>query len=96
MQKIQVTTGFGYFVDQAGHKIAKAELPPGEHPLQDGFTYVEVADKQALELIELWIDPKMLQQQQDEKLIMQKTREIAIETLKSEGKLPPDFVDGAV
>ena len=90
MQMIKVTTGFGYFVDIAGHKIAKAELPPGEHPLRDDYSYVEVANKAALDAITLYIEPPT-PEQQIERLIGQKTREITIEALKAEGKLPPEF-----
>jgi len=89
MQTIQVTTGFGYFVDSAGHKIAKAELPPGEHPLRDNFTYVEVATKQALDAVELYIESPT-PEQQSEKLIADKTRQLAVAALVAEGKLPGD------
>jgi len=52
----KVKTGFGYFKNTAGNIIAKAELPPGDHPLKDGYTYTEVADRVALDAIEIYVD----------------------------------------
>lgn len=91
MQKIQVKTGFGYYVDSAGHKITKAELPVGEHPLADDFTYVEVANKEALDAIELYVDPAALEREKNEQKIATWTRRAAIDALIAEGQLPGDY-----
>lgn len=93
MQKIEVKTGFGYYVDTQGHKIAKSELPAGKHPLADGFTYVECANKEALDAIELWVDPEIIEKAQAERKIAAKTRAIAIAELITDGDLPTDFKD---
>ena len=90
---MEVKTGFGYFVDTQGHKIAKAELPAGEHPLRDGFVYVECANKEALDAIELWVDPAVIEKAENEKKIASKTRAIAITECIKDGDLPPDFKD---
>lgn len=90
MQKIQTKTGFGYYVDSAGHRILKAELPIGEHPLSDDFTYVEVANKKALDAIELYIDPAQIEREKNEQKISAKIRRIAIDALIAEGQLPGD------
>lgn len=87
MKIIKVNTGFGYYVDQAGHKIAKAELPIGEHPLRDGFIYVEVANKPALDAIDLWIDPADIELQNNEAKITARTRKISVDQLIAEGQL---------
>lgn len=50
---ITVTTGFGYFKDSENKIFAKAILPPGQHPIKAGYTYTEVADQAALDLIQL-------------------------------------------
>jgi len=91
MQTIKVITGLGYYQDQAGHIVAKAELPKGDHGLLDGFTYVEVPDKPALEAVEIWIDPAKIDRRQKEELISDKIRRTAIDVLIAEGKLPADY-----
>ena len=47
-----VTTGFGYYV-KGGLPRMKYELPIGTHPDPVGYAVVEVADKAALDLIEV-------------------------------------------
>lgn len=54
---MNVTTGFGYLTDSEGHITDKYALPIGEHPLKDGFTQTEVADKEAFDAIEIWKAP---------------------------------------
>jgi len=93
MQTITVKTGFGYYVDGQGHKVSKAELPEGEHPLMDGFIYVEVINKAALDAIKLYIDPAVSEKTETERKIAAKTRAIAIAELIKAGELPPDFKD---
>lgn len=93
MQIIEVKTGFGYYRDDQGHTIDKAELLAGKHPLKDGFTYVEVADKAALDVIEIWVDPAGIEKAENEKKIAAKTRAIAISECIKDGDLPPDFKD---
>lgn len=88
-----VKTGFGYYVDSQGHKVSKYELPAGEHPLKDGFTYVECANKEALDAIELWVDPAVIEKAEIEGKIHAKARAIAIAELIKDGDLPPDFKD---
>jgi len=93
MQTIVVKTGFGYFVDTQGHKISKAELPPGKHQVSDGLTYIECANKEALDAIELWIDPAVIEKAENEKKITAKSRAIAIAKCIEDGELPQDFED---
>ena len=91
MQTIEVKTGFGYYRDAQGRPIAKAELPKGTHPLKNGFTYVEVADKAALDAIEIYVDPAITLKAQNERKIAAKARAIAIAECIKDGDLPPDY-----
>lgn len=93
MQTIEVKTGFGYYVNTQGHKIAKAELPAGKHPLKNGFTYIECANKEALAAIELWVDPAITEKAENERKIAAKTRALAVAECIKYGDLPPDFED---
>ena len=93
MNKFIVTTGFGYFKDAAGRTVSKAELPPGEHPISDGFTYGEVADKTALDAIEIYVDPAVVEKADNEIKIQKRIRRIAIDQLKAENKLPADYTE---
>ena len=56
MQTITVVTGFGYLTNADGVVMSKAILPPGEHPIHDGYTYTEVADEAALAAIVTYPD----------------------------------------
>ena len=87
-----VKTGFGYFEDDNGNIISKAELPKGEHPLKDGFTYVEVKDRSKLDEVTI-PEPTPTQEELDEVKIQNKIRELAISDLKSSGDLPANFTD---
>lgn len=52
---ITVTTGYGYLQDDQGHIVSKAELPVGNHNIKDGLAYLEVADKDNLDAINLYV-----------------------------------------
>ena len=87
---MNVTTGFGYFLKD-GKIDSKYELPIGEHPIAEGLTAVEVADKDALDAIEVYKEPIVLTPEQElEQLIDAKKRELAISELKKDGKLDVD------
>ena len=88
MQTIQVKTGFGYYKDAQGRIVAKAELPIGQHPLSDGYTYSEVADGAALAAVQIWQDPAEIERQQNEQKIQTKIRSMAIAELIKENELP--------
>lgn len=45
-----VTTGFGYFTKD-GVIVGKYEFPAGEHKIKEGYEFIEVADKAALDEI---------------------------------------------
>ena len=91
MQTIQVKTGFGYYKDAQGRIFAKAELPIGEHPLADGYTYTEVADGAALAAVRIYQDPAEIERRQNEQKITAKIRKMAIEELTKANELPPDY-----
>lgn len=93
MQEIETVTGLGYFKDQAGRIISKADLPPGKHIVKDGFVFIEVGNRDELDHVEIYKDPADILQQSQDAMIAEKTRELAIIELKKEGKLPPDFED---
>lgn len=88
MSKVLVQTGFGYYKDQAGNIIAKAELPADQHDLTDGLIYVEVADQAALEAIEVYQDPADILLGEQEQKIQQKLRQVAITELTKDGNWP--------
>ena len=89
--KILVQTGYGYYKDKNGHIVCKSELPLGTHELDYDLVYVEVEDKQALDLIEVWCDPIDAERRHNEQKIADKIRKDAIEKLKDEGELPEGY-----
>ena len=91
MKLITVKTGFGYFKDGAGNAIAPAQLPAGDHPLQDDLDYVEVADQAALDAVTIWQDPNQAAKQANEKKITDKIRADAIAALIATGDLPAGY-----
>lgn len=93
MKKITVTTGFGYYKNQGDRVIGKAELPPGDHPLVDGFTYHEVNSQAELDAIAIWQDPAEIARAANNKKIGDYIRQKAINEMISIGDLPPSYVD---
>lgn len=91
MQTITVKTGLGYIRDAAGNITAKSELPAGEHPLRDGFTYTEVGSQAELDALEVYTPPPT-QGQLNEQKIRGKIRRLAVDALKAEGQLPQDYL----
>ena len=58
-KNMEVVTGFGYLKDKGGDIICKVRLSPGTYPLNNnGLDYVEVANKQALDAIEVYVEPE--------------------------------------
>ena len=41
-------TQFGYIVDDSGKPIAKSVLSTGEHPLREGYTFIECENEDAM------------------------------------------------
>ena len=91
MQTITVKTGFGYFRFATGHIVSKSRLPPGDHPMREGYTHHEVADAAALALIQIWQDPGDTERQANEGKIGSRIRQIAVADLKGKGELPEDY-----
>ena len=79
-KKIEVKTGFGYFKDKKGNIVGKAELPEGEHPLQDDFTYHEVDSKEELDAIQEYVPEKTIEEQKNE--IKAKLHSIDLKTIR--------------
>ena len=89
MKKIQVKTGYGYFKDRQGRIVAKANLPPGEHPVKDDYEYVEVT-KEEFENIKVSPEPQTeeyLKEMKIKKEMFRILREMAIKNLKEKGEL---------
>jgi len=89
-----VVSGYGYFTDDKGNIVSLATLPVGEHPIKDGYTYTEVANKTELDAVILFkpiqsADLNTINERED--LIRAKIRELAIEDLVAEGKWKPEF-----
>jgi len=89
--KILVQTGYGYYKNKDGHIVCKSELPLGAHELDYDLVYVEVDDKQALDLIEVWCDPVDVERRHNEQKIADIIRKDAIEKLKGLGELLEDY-----
>ena len=94
MQTIQVKTGYGYLEDATGNIISKCELPAGNHPLRDGYTYKEVKTKAALDKIKPWIHPDIVRERKIAEEISRvkleeynQDRQDAIDRLTSAGEL---------
>lgn len=94
--EIEVKTGYGYLKDSNGDIIEKMELPAGFHPLEDGYTYIEVNTKTQLDKIIIKEKDKTQDEIYNDK-IEEKTnsmiRQQAIDALKVEGELPPDYTE---
>lgn len=91
MKTITVKTGFGYFRDGSGHIVSKAQLPAGDHPMQEDFTYTELANQVSLDALEIWQDPAEIIKQDYEKKIAGKVRADAVSALIGTGELPPGY-----
>ena len=91
MSKILVQTGFGYYKDQQGHVTDKAQLPAGQHDLQNGLIYVEVNSRAELDAIAVYQDPAELEAQQNEIKIQAEMRSTAIAELIATGDLPAGY-----
>jgi hypothetical protein len=62
-----VKTGYGYIQDSNGHIVSRCELPKGEHPLKDGYSYIEVQSRSELENVTLWIPPPTVEELERQK-----------------------------
>lgn len=96
MEKFTVITGFGYFIDGEGNIYCKANLPLGEHPMKDGYDYVEVETQEILDLIDVYVPAPTEEELNKSKIqnkIVEKQRSEAIADLKADGELPPDYKD---
>lgn len=85
--EIEVTTGYGYLMKD-GKITDKCELRPGKHTLTDGYIYAEVADRAALEAVEVHKKPEDPERAKEGK-IRAEMRRLAMESLKA--KNDPDF-----
>jgi len=86
----EVKTGYGYFKDLKEHIITKAELPLGRHPIKDGYTYVEVDDKNALASIKVYKRPLSAKEVREQKIVREMgkiTRATAIQSLLDKGEI---------
>ena len=78
-------TGYGYFKDRDGNIVAKCELQPGEHPLKEGYKYVE-ASRAELDSIKT-AAPVLSEEEIREQKIQAEMRKMAEERLISRGEL---------
>lgn len=101
MTTFKTSTGFGYFVEDAtGNIVDKCEFPPGavdeksgevipaEHPIKEDYAFVEVATKDELDAVEVYIPPRIeTPEQARERLIRDEVRAIAEERLRARGEI---------
>ena len=81
---MKVNTGYGYFTKD-GKIIAKYDLPIGEHPLKDGYGFVEVNSISALSSVVVDQEPKDAETLHNEE-IQKELIAMAEASLKSKGK----------
>jgi len=91
MKEIIVQSGFGYFRDKLGNITTKAELPAGAHQVPDDIEYIEVAGPADLAAIQVYEDPVRKAKFEVEDKIRKRLRKIAVDQLKTEGQIPPDY-----
>ena len=90
MQTFITTTGFGYIIDIDTHINCKCELSASHpHPIKDGFTFVEVADKAALDAIELYV-PEKTNREYIAALIADDVKTEAEKNIKNKGYVDDD------
>ena len=89
---IEVKTGYGYIKNSQGNIISKCELPLGIHEIDVGEDYIEVDNPDKLKILNIYKHPKSIKKIQEEK-IQKRMRKLAIDQLKAEGNLPPDYND---
>ena len=53
---MNVNTEYGYIKDSEGKIVCKYDLPKGQHPLKDGYTYVETS-KDDFNKVEVYQEP---------------------------------------
>ena len=81
---------FGIYRDDQSRVIRKIAYDEVLTPPEiSGLTFYEVATHEALASIEVY----KTEDQQNEKKIDQEIRDLAIDSLKGKGKLPPNFKD---
>lgn len=86
MRSFITSTGIGFIREIETEKIiCKADIMPGEHKISDGYEFVQVADRAALDDVIVELPP--INPPSIEDKIQEKLREIAIEKLTQEGKL---------
>jgi len=90
MKKMIVNTNFGYIKDSEDKIVCKCKLPKGEHPLKDGYIYTEVNTIEELDNIEVYAAPKSNEVLLEEK-IRAEIRLLAIESLRTKGKITEDI-----
>ena len=90
MQRVNLKTGYCYFKNPAGKITARYNLPPGIHPIKDGYTFVELSSWDAAEKIV--VDDLRTDEQKKEQKILIETgklaRKEAVDSLIAKGELP--------
>ena len=87
---MKIITGFGYIKDSEDHIVSKYELSKGDHPLTLGYSYVEVANKAALNAIQIYVKPKTADEIREGKIAVEiyaLARAQAIQSLEDKGEL---------
>lgn len=82
---IEVTTGYGYLKDAQGNITDRCELKPGKLRITDGYTYHEVADRAALDAVQVYQKPEDPERAKEKK-IQAEIRRLATESLKAKGE----------
>lgn len=86
MANFTVKTGFGYLVDSKGDIVSKCELLPGKHPLKEGYEYVEVDSREAMNAVEIAVLPLSEEEIREQK-IQDEMRRLAEDSLIARGEL---------
>ena len=83
---MDVKTGYGYLKDIEEHIVSKYDFPIGRHSLKEGYTFVEVANKEELNHVEIYVPPKTADEVREEK-IHAEIRQLAIDSLIAKGEI---------
>lgn len=86
MKTFKTISGYGYITDKDGNIVAKCNLPPGDHPIKDGYTYYEVASREDLDAVLVYAAPKSAARVRREKIDAE-IEKMAVERLIAKGEI---------
>lgn len=93
-QIMNVTTGYGFITETStGHIVAKYDLPMGEHPLKDGYSFVELTNRGDFNAVNIFMAP-VTEKASIEIKIQKEIRNTALDDLVTKGEITKAQADG--